>query len=323
MVIVGDRGMIRRARIPELREIGGVDWITALNAGEIRGLVASGNLQLGLFDEKNLMEVTSEEYPGERLVVCRNPFLARERARNRDALLKATEDRLKKIETAVRSGRLCDAGEIGERVGRAWGQQKMRKHFIVDVGPGTFSFRRNEKSIAEESALDGFYVLRTSLPATPDRPAESIVRDYKRLAQVERVFRTLKTTEILVRPVFHRAEKRVRGHIFLCLLAAHVIWHLERLLTPLTFRDPDLVDAHRDDDPVNPEHRTEEGRRKCAERTSEDGHPLHSLRTLLNAMAALRRETLEVRDEPAATWTQTTVPTTWQRRVLDLAGVRV
>lgn len=195
----------------------------------------------------------------------------------------------------------------------------MRKHFIVEIGPASFSWRRDPESIQAEAALDGMYVVRTSLPADADHPAERIVADYKRLAKVERVFRAMKTTELLVRPMFHRAADRVRSHIFLCMLAAHVRWHLERRLAPLLFVDP-TRDAQ-NPDPVAPRVPGPEGRRKRATRRAADGTPLHSLRTLYADMATLTRNTQRAKDRPDVTWTQLAVPTEAQRRVLTLAGV--
>jgi hypothetical protein len=319
LVIVGDRGMITEVQVDEIRRRPGVDWITALTSDQLALLASEGKVQTGLFDARNLAEIDSPSFPGERLVVCRNPDLAALRARTREALLARTEARLQAIEKAVRTGRLKDAGKIGERVGRAWRNDKMRKHFIVEIGPAEFTWRRDEASIQAESALDGMYVVRTSLPADVEHPAERIVRDYKRLAKVERVFRAMKSTELLVRPIFHRAADRVRAHVFLCVLAAHVRWHLEQRLAALLFVDPtrDIQNP----DPVAQRVPGPDGRRKRATRAAEDGTPLHSLKTLFADMATLTRNTLRTKQQPEVTWTQLAVPTNAQRRVLTLAGV--
>jgi hypothetical protein len=313
--------MIRNARVEELRGVAGVDWISALTSVELQRLVDEGVVQLGLFDERNLMEVQSDAYPGERLMVCRNPVLAQERARKRNELLDATEQRLRKIQEAVASGRLTDAGEIGERVGRAWGRQRMRKHFECAIGQGSFSYHRREDRIAKEAALDGFYVIRTSLPADETNTPTEVVRGYKRLAQVERVFRTMKTTHLLVGPIRHWTERRVRAHIFLCMLAAHVLWHLERRLTPLLFRDPAIPALNEAGDPILPKARSTEGKRKCLEKTTQDGHPLHSMATLLDSMNTLQRHTMRVAGQDGPTWPQLGVPSAWHRKVFETAEV--
>ena len=322
VVFVGDRGMIKQARIEELVKIDGVDWISALGATEVEKLRKGGELQLGLFDERNLAEIRSEAFPGERLIVCRNPLMAAERKRKRAELLKATEERLDRIRRAVEKGRLVDAGAIGERVGRAWGKQKMRKHFIVDIRDGHFSYTRNQERIEREAAVDGLYVIRTSLLDAQQHPAKKVVADYKRLAWVERVFRTMKTTHLLVRPIHHRLEERVRAHVFLCMLAAHVVWHLEHRLESLLFRDEGRAQLKEEADPVVPLPRSPAARRKDAELTSDDDFPLHSVKTLLAEMATLQRHTVRLAGTPH-TWEQTTVPSQYQRRVFELAGIRV
>lgn len=324
LVLVGDRGMIKQTRIEELRKMDGVDWISALDTTQIRALVEGGDLQLGLFDERNLMEITSEHFPGERLVVCRNPLLAEERSRKREELLLATEERLRSISAAVAAGRLKKGVAIAERVGRAWGNQRMRKHFWTEIDDGVFQFERDEKGIAREASLDGFYVIRTSVEDTQSYPAEEVVRSYKRLSRVEHVFHNMKTTQLLVRPIYHYDEHRVRAHIFLCMLAAHVLWHLEQRLADLLFYDPDLDELNRTGDPVAPTPRSQEGARKDTEQTSTDGYPLHSLRTLLAEMGTLQRHTMRVANvQGAPTWDQLSVPTRHQRRVFDAVGVRL
>ena len=324
LILVGDRGMIKQTRIEELRKIEGVDWISALDTAQIRALVEGGDLQLGLFDQRNLMEITSEQFPGERLVVCRNPLLAQDRSRKREELLRATEQRLRSVARTVAAGRLKKGVAIAERVGRAWGNQRMRKHFRTEIRDGVFQFERDEKGIAREASLDGFYVIRTSLEDAQSHPADEVVRSYKRLSQVEHVFRNMKTTQLLVRPIYHYDEQRVRAHIFLCMLAAHVLWHLEQRLADLLFHDPDRDELNRGGDPVAPKPRSREGARKDTEQTSADGYPLHSLKTLLAEMGTLQRHTMRVADvQGVPTWDQLSVPTQHQRRVFKAAGVRM
>ena len=217
VILVGDRGMLTQARIERLRELGGIDWVSALRAPAIRALVTEGHLQLSLFDERDLVEIASPDFPGERLVVCRNPVLAAERTRKRDELLDATEADLAAIATSVAAGRLVREAAIGLRVGRVKDRHRMAKHFILDIGEGRFAFRRDQPAIAAEAALDGLYVIRTSVG--PDRLATpDVVLAYKRLSAVERDFRMLKTSDLEVRPVRHWREDRVRAHLFLCLL---------------------------------------------------------------------------------------------------------
>ena len=324
LILVGDRGMIKQTRIDELRKVEGVDWISALDTAQIRALVDGGELQLGLFDQRNLMEITSQQFPGERLVVCRNPLLAEERSRKREELLQVTEQRLRSIARAVAAGRLKKGVAIAERVGRAWGNQRMRKHFRTETRDGVFQFERDEKGIAREASLDGFYVIRTSVEDAQSHPADQIVRCYKRLSKIEHVFRNMKTTQLLVRPIYHYDEQRVRAHIFLCMLAAHVLWHLEQRLAGLLFHDPDRDELKRTGDPVAPKPRSQEGVRKDTQQTSADDYPLHSLKTLLAEMGTLQRHTMRVADvQGAPIWDQLSVPSQHQRRVFEAAGVRL
>jgi transposase len=320
VVFVGDRGMIKQSRIPELRKLGGVDWVSALDSKQLQRLVHSDILQLDLFDETNLVEVESTEYPGERIVVCRNPALAAERRRKREELLTATEVSLAKVQAAVTAGRLTDAGKIGERVGRVIGRYKMRKHFLVEIAEGIFSCRRDEESIRREADLDGFYAVRTSLSVEREPSAANVVRTYKRLAKVERVFRSMKTTQLLVRPIYHYDEQRVRAHIFLCMLAAHVLWHLEHRLSDYLFMDPGLEDQHENGDPVVPPVRSEEGERKTQDQTSADDFPLHSVRTLLAEMATLARLTLHIKGSDLPPWDKDTRPSDHQAAIFRAAG---
>src|SRR5450759_4738424 len=236
LVLVGDRGMLTFARIERLREVGGIGWVSCLRAPAIRALVADGDLQLSLFDERNLAEITSPELPGERLVVCRNPALAGERARKREALLAATEEALAKVAGMVARGRLRTAAAIGLRAGGVVNAKQMAKHFELSVADGVFAYGRRVEQIAEEAALDGLYVVRTSVSAER-LDACAVVETYKRLAAVERAFRGLKSVELAVRPIFHYREDRVRAHLFLCFLAYYVRWHLEVAWAPLLYRD--------------------------------------------------------------------------------------
>lgn len=278
----------------------------------------TGALQLGLFDERNLLSITSAEFPGQRLVACRTLALAHSRAAAREALLTRTEARLAAITARVAKGRLRGADKIGECVGRAWKTDRMRKHFTVEIADSSLTFARNLPNVEREASLDGIYVVRTSLDESPDWTAENVVRAYKRLAEVERVFRAIKTTQLLVRPIFHRQADRVRGHIFLCMLAAHVHWELEHRLAPYLYVDPGLDDARPTRDPVAPPSASQEGKRKRAEHVTEDGEdPLHSLRTVLASMGSLARVTLRVGEN--ATFDKDSTPTSWQAKVLDTA----
>jgi Transposase DDE domain len=289
--LVGDRGMLTSARIERLRELGGIDWVSALRAPAIRRLAADGLIQLSLFDERDLVEISSPDFPGERLVVCRNPVLAAERARKRDELLTATEADLDRIAAAVAAGRLQDAAAIGIRVGRVKDRHRMAKHFELLIGEGSFSFRRRVDAIAVEAALDGLYVIRTSV-GSERLDAPGVVLAYKRLSAVERDFRMLKTADLEVRPIHHWREDRVRGHLFLCLLAAYVRWHLERAWAPLLFRDeaPQRADA------VAPPGRSEAALAKDRLHRTPDGLPVHGFRSLLADLGTLTRNQVVMGD---------------------------
>jgi len=237
MVMVGDRGMITSARIEALRELGGMGWVTALRAPAIAALAAdTGPLQMSLFDETNLAEITHPDYPGERLIACRNPALATHRAHKREALLVATETELAKIAAAVTAGRLVDAAAIGTRYGKVIGRHKMGKHFTVHIADGVFTANRNPTAIDAEAALDGIYVVRTCVPAET-LPTARAVATYKSLARVERDFRSLNAIDLALRPIHHYTQTRVRAHVFLCMLAAYLVWHLRQAWAPLTFTD--------------------------------------------------------------------------------------
>jgi len=320
LVMVGDRGMIGQKAIAELREIEGIGWITALKSASIRALLENGQLQLGLFDERNLIELSSPEYPGERLVACRNPQLARLRAHKREDLLAATERTLLQIQQRVAAGRLVGEAAIGVRVGKVINQYKVAKHFDLQINERSFMFTRRHDSIAEEAALDGIYIIRTSVDQQR-MDAPECVRNYKGLANVERAFRSLKTVDLKVRPIHHRTADRVRAHILLCMLAFYVEWHLREAWRELMFADPDQA-AKAIRDPVAPAQRSGSAQMKLAQRSFDDGTPVHSFTTLMAEMASIVRNTCRT---PAAgpeapTFEITTTPSSTQRRALELIG---
>lgn len=322
VILVGDRGMITEARIrEELRQIPGLDWITALRAPAIRHLVETGTIQLSLFDEKDLLEISAPEYPNERLIVCRNPLLASERRRKREDLLRSTEKQLEKIKQATLRERrpLTSLGEISMRVGRVSQQFKMKKHFILEIQEGTFEYRRNEQSIAAESALDGIYVIRTSVIPTSMETTQ-VVASYKQLARAERAFRSIKTVDLRIRPIFHRRADRVRAHVFLCMLAYHVEWHMRRALAPILFDDdaPELAQAKRLSI-VAPAQRSPRAEAKAHTKTTEDGTPVHSFQSLLRDLATIAKNRIQPEDSP--TFDMCTRPTALQQRAFDLLGV--
>jgi hypothetical protein len=304
VVLVGDRGMITSARLEQDLKPAGLDWITALRAPAIQVLAADGGpLQLSLFDQRDLAEIASPDYPGERLIVCRNPDLAAERARKRAELLAATEQDLAKIRAAtLRASRpLRGQAAIALKVGAVLGRRKVAKHFGLTITDEGLSFARDEAAITAEAALDGFYVLRTSVPAAAlDAPATVLA--YKSLAQVERAFRSLKTVELEVRPIHHRLAGRVRAHVFLCMLAYHVIWHLRQALAPLLFEDHDREAAAAGRaSPVAKAAPSPAARRKAATRRTADDRPVHSFRSLLQDLATLTRNTVRLGDAPPCT----------------------
>jgi len=303
VVLVGDRGMITEARIREDLAPAGLDWLTALKAPAIQALAADdGPLQLTLFDERDMAEITSPDYPGERLIVCRNKALAQERARKREELLAATEADLAFIEARVKRGRnpLHGKDKIGLKAGAVLSKRKMAKHFELTITDASFSFSRNEASIQKEAALDGFYVLRTSVPAETLGTAAA-VSAYKSLAQVERAFRSVKTVDLDVRPIHHRLAERVRAHVFLCMLAYYVIWHMRQALAPMLFEDHDKDSAAIErPSPVAPAEVSAAAKAKAASRKTEDGSPVHSFRTLLQDLGTLTRNTVQLGDAPPA-----------------------
>lgn len=320
VVLVGDRGMLTQTRIDLLRAHPGLGWISALRSGAIRALVDQGSLQLSLFDEQNLAEISDPAYPGERLVACFNPLLAEERARKREALLAATETNLEKIagQVARRSKKPLLAAEIGQKVGRVIDHFKMAKHFHTTIAEGAFSYRRKAEAIAAEAGLDGIYVIRTSEPKDQLSPADA-VRSYKSLAQVERVFRTLKGVEILVRPIRHRDQRRVRAHIFLCLLTYYLEWHLRKAWAPLLFDDETLDQDRQTRDPVAPAKPSPQARRKKSNRKTSDGLPIHSFETLIAELATQARHSCRLKADPQSpAFQQITEPTPLQSRAAQL-----
>ena len=326
VVLVGDRGMITSARIREdLQSVDGLDWISALRNEQIRKLVDVGSLQLSLFDERDLAEFIDPTFPGERLVACRNPLLAEERRRKRIELLAATEKLLDKIVAATTRKRrpLTGQVEIARRVERDANKFKMAKHFELEINGKSFSYRHREKKIAQEGRLDGIYVIRTSVPEDA-LSAQRTVEAYKSLSTVERAFRTIKSIDLKVRPIHHRLENRVRCHIFLCMLAYYVEWHMRRDLAPILFDDHDR-DAARAlrQSIVAPAQRSPSARAKAATKRTHDGQPVHSFRTLLTDLGSIVRNTCTHTAIDAPSFQKTTRPTPLQQRALDLLGVKL
>ncbi len=318
LVVVGDRGMISQTQITTLKRLEGVDWITALKTGALRDLVADGHVQLGLFDEHNLFELTHPDFPGERLVACRNPELAKLRAHKRQALLAATVKELDQVRGMVTRGRLRGRDTIGVRVGKVVNKYKVAKHVRLEIYDDRFAFQIDEARVAAEAALDGIYVIRTSVPSERLDAADA-VRHYKRLSDVERAFRSLKTIDLKVRPIRHRLEARVRAHIFLCLLAYYVEWHMREAWRPLLFSDEDQT-AKQTRDPVAPAKRSAPALRKVHTRVLDNGTPVHSFQTLLKQLSSIVRNVCRPRSVgPAApTFDIVTTPSPTQQRAYDL-----
>jgi len=318
LVMVGDRGMISSKAIAEMRDSDGIAWITALKSVSIRALVEQGQLQLDLFDERNLLELSSPDYPGERLVACRNPELAKLRTHKREELLAATEHNLDKIKARVDAGKLVGREEIGLRVGRVINQYKVAKHFELVIGDSTFTFARKLESIAAEAALDGIYIIRTSVPAA-QMDAPQCVRNYKALANVERAFRSLKTIDLKVRPIHHRTADRVRAHILLCMLAYYVEWHMREAWRELMFADTDQR-AKATRDPVAKALRSKAALAKVARHALDDGTPVHSFSTLMAELATVVRNTCRTPNAGlnAPTFEILTTPNAKQQRAFVL-----
>ncbi len=317
VVLVGDRGMIGQAAVEDLRKIAGLEWITALKSSQIRALVEGGALQLGLFDEKNLFQLTHPDYPGERLVACRNVELGKLRGHKRQALLEATTKELEKVRAMVKRGDLRGAGKIGVRAGRVVNKYKVAKHFELTIDNDRFAFVLREEAIAAEAALDGVYVVRTSL-SKKEMSSPDVVRSYKSLSDVERAFRSLKTVDLEIRPIHHRLADRVRAHIFLCMLAYYVEWHMREAWRPLLFADEDL-EAKATRDPVAPAKRSEAAEAKAVTKTLADGTQAHSFRTALADLSTIVRNTCRTPGVPSAPpFAVVTTPTPAQQRAMDL-----
>jgi len=322
VVIVGDRGMLTSARIrQDLESEEGVRWITALRAPQIQQLVADGNLQLSLFDEQDLAEIQHPAYPGERLMACRNPLLADERKRKREELLTATEKQLEKIRAATQRQRrpLRGKKEIGLAVGKVLGQYKMGKHLQLTIEEDRFDWKRKPTSIEREAALDGIYVIRTSVPAS-QLTSSQVVATYKNLSTVERAFRCMKSVDLKVRPIYHHQAERVKAHVFLCMLAYYVEWHMRRALAPLLFDDEDQQAAQAQRTSiVAPAQRSESARQKAATKQTADGLPVQSFRSLLADLATLTRNRVRMGEQ---VFDMLATPTAVQQRALELLQVR-
>ena len=326
LVLIGDRGMITSARIDALRKLNddpdtatAFGWITALRAPDIATLAAEqGPLQMSLFDTQDLAEISHPDYPGERLITCRNPALAAERARKRTELLAATDADLAAIAARVAAGRLRGAGKIGEAIGRIIVKRKVGKHFRRDITDTTFTYHRDQAGIDAEAALDGIYVLRTSVPATELDPA-AVVESYKNLAHVERDFRSIKTDDLDLRPIHHRLDERVRAHVLICLLACYLVWHLRKAWAPLTFTDEHPPAR---DNPIAPAQRSPQAQAKASTQHDANGNPLRSFRGLLDHLATLTRNDIHYHGTNATVPTLAE-PTPDQRRAFDLIGTPI
>ena len=290
-VMVGDRGMITSARVEALKEIPGMAWITCLRAPAIKKLTQDGTLQLSLFDTQDLAEISSPDYPGERLIACHNPFLAQERAAHRQRLLAATEAELAKITAMVQAGRLADPAKIGVRAGKVINKRKVGKHFLLDIGEASFAWRRDQDNIDAEAAFDGIYIIRTPLPAQAlDAPAA--VAAYKDLAHVEQDFKISKD-DLDLRPIYHRLDDRVRAHVLICMLACYLSWHLRKAWAPLTYTDENPPQR---DNPVAPARRSISAGHKASRKVTTGGQPVRGFRDLLDHLATLTRQTITIGD---------------------------
>jgi hypothetical protein len=316
VVMVGDRGMITTARIAATGDLGGVDWISALRAPDIKKLANDAVLQMSLFDEANLAEISHPDFPGERLIACKNPALAELRAANRVELLAATEALLEPIKASVEAGRLAGADKIGVRVGKVVGEHKMAKHFNVTIGESTLSWERNADAIAAEAALDGIYVIRTSV-AAERLDAPGVVSAYKDLSKVERDFRNIKAIDLDLRPIYHRSEDRVRAHVLICMLAAYIAWHLRKAWAPLTFTD-EIPPARTD--PVVPARRSASATAKASTRADDQGRPVRSFTGVLDHLATLTRNTTRI---AGTTIDILATPTILQRQAFELIGTAI
>jgi hypothetical protein len=314
VVVVSDRGMVTKANLELLRETEGAGWITALKAPQIGKLVKDGALQPSLFDQINLAEISSKDYPGERLIVCRNPLVAADRARKREELLAATERGLSEISERVERGTLTGADQIGLAAGPALKAYRVKKHFQVKITDTTFTYQRKTEQIEAEAALDGIYVLRTSVPDT-ELDSREVVRSYKQLKHVEDAFRTFKGPELEIRPIHHHLAERVRAHVFLCMLAYYLTWHLRQAWAPLLFKDEQPPTQA---DPVAKASRSRSAQRKAQTKRTTTGERPHSYKTLLAELATLTRNTIHLPGTPA-NFHKLAQPTSIQARALELA----
>jgi len=324
VVLVGDRGMITEARVETLLKPAGLDWITALRAPTIRTLLEQGAFQLSLFDERDLAEVTSPDFPDDRLVVCRNPWLAAERARKRLDLIAATEADLRKVAKAVarKTKPLRGADKIGLAAGAVLNRHKVAKHFILTITDDTFGFERNTEAIEAEGKLDGFYVIRTNLDKTTLATSD-VVRVYKSLSQAERAFRSIKTVDLEIRPIHHRLSDRVRAHVLLCMLAYYLEWHMRQALAPILFDDHQRAEAAAARSSiVAPARRSTAARRKAATKRTADGLPVHSFQSLLAELATFTRNTMAMAAAPQDTFLLYPQQTPTQLRAFELLAVR-
>jgi len=320
LVLVGDRGMISSQQIEQLKQMGGVEWISALRSGQIRKLLEGGSIDMSLFDERDLCEVTHPDFPGERLVVCRNPLLAQRREHTRESLIEATVDELEKVRGMVTRRRLYGKEKIGVRVGRVVNKYKMAKHIHLDIEDDAFEYRVVGESVNAERALDGLYVIRTNL-AEERLSTEDAVRRYKDLAQVERAFRSLKSIDLKIRPIYHHLEQRVRSHIFLCMLAYYVEWHMKEAWREVLFSDEEQ-DHKKGRDPVAPAQRSAKALEKVHSKKLEDGTEAHSFHTLLASLSTIVRSTCRRQGaEPEeASFTMMTRANAEQKRASALLG---
>ena len=321
LVLVGDRGMITNARVNALKELGGYGWVTALRAPAIAKLAADdGPLQLSLFDQADLAEISHPDYPGERLVACRNPALAEERARKRADLLAATDAALDTIQAAVAAGRLTGADKIGLRVGKVINRYKMGKHILPQITDHSFTYSHDQARIKSEAALDGIYIIRTTIPTTQMDSAQ-VVDTYKNLSRVEQDFRSLKSIDLDLRPIHHHTESRVRAHVFICMLASYLTWHLREAWKPLTFTDENRPTSDERDSPVAPAKRSDSADQKAASKTTVDQLPAMSFNNLLAHLGTLTRNQIQVTDQNE--FDLLAEPTDVQRRAFELLNTKI
>jgi transposase len=323
LVLVGDRGMLTQTQIERLQTYPGLGWISALRSHSIRELAQGGFVQMSLFDQKDLAEIRSPDFPSERLVACYNPLLADQRRRKRKELLEATDKELESIvkQASRRTQTPLKKEEIGKKVGKVINRHKMEKHFTITIGEGTFSYQRNEASIEQESALDGIYILRTSEPAQ-SLSAEDTVRSYKNLTHVERAFRSLKGIDLMVRPIWHRTEDHVRAHLFICMLAYYVEWHMRKALAPLLFDDEQLAENRKSRDPVKPAKSSRSANQKKEQKLTREGFVVQSFDTLLEQLGTRCRNRCRIQsDQNGPAFDQLTERNPLQQRAFQLLGL--